>query len=144
MTAASSPEHVGANVIVVDGTCIFCNRLVDLILRRDRERHFRFAHVQSDFARAALARHGMTPDIDAIYLVCAAETEAEQVLMDGAVGRQVWPRIFPAVGLLMRMTPLPILNLFYRGFARIRYRLFGQYPACRIPTPDERARFVER
>jgi predicted DCC family thiol-disulfide oxidoreductase YuxK len=36
-----------------------------------------------------------------------------------------------------------VLNFFYRAFARNRYRLFGQYDVCRVPTLEERGRFLE-
>jgi predicted DCC family thiol-disulfide oxidoreductase YuxK len=31
----------------------------------------------------------------------------------------------------------------YDGFARIRYRVFGRYDSCPIPTPEQRARFID-
>jgi len=131
----------GANVILIDGTCIFCNRLVSFILDHDHRGLFRFAHIQGDFARDAFARHGLVADIDAIYLVADAGTDAEQVLIDGAAGRRIWPRLF-RLAAIMRVIPLAILNWGYRFFARHRYRWFGQYTACRVPSADERARFL--
>jgi predicted DCC family thiol-disulfide oxidoreductase YuxK len=130
------------SIIFVDGTCIFCNRLVAFILRRDREGRFAFAHLQGELARTALARHGLTPDIDAIYLVQAHGSAQERVLIDGQAGREIWPYVL-FLGFLIRWVPLPLLNLGYRGFARIRYKLFGQHDRCLVPTAEQRARFVE-
>jgi predicted DCC family thiol-disulfide oxidoreductase YuxK len=42
----------------------------------------------------------------------------------------------------MWLVPLPLLDWYYRVFARYRYRLFGQYDECVVPTPEQRARFV--
>ena len=36
-----------------------------------------------------------------------------------------------------------LLDLGYRAFARSRYRLFGKLEACRVPTPEERSRFLD-
>lgn len=131
-------------VILVDGTCVFCNRLVRWILDRDRERFFEFAHIQGALGRAALARRGIDPpDLDGVYVVLDPGTEAERLLVDGEAGRVIYPRILPLAGILVRLTPLPLLDLFYRAFARVRYRLFGQSAQCIVPTPEERARFVE-
>jgi predicted DCC family thiol-disulfide oxidoreductase YuxK len=129
-------------IILIDGTCIFCNRLVRTILHWDRKGHFHFAHIQGSFAAAVLARHAMQPDIDAIYLVDDAGTAAERVLVDGAASRVIWPRIFP-IAAPIGLVPVPLLNVFYRGFARVRYKLFGQYPACAVPSAQERERFVD-
>jgi len=49
---------------------------------------------------------------------------------------------WPLVGLL-RVVPRPIADLFYDFVARVRYRLFGRFESCAIPSADERARFLE-
>jgi predicted DCC family thiol-disulfide oxidoreductase YuxK len=129
------------DVILIDGTCIFCNRLVAFILRRDTAGRYAFAHLQSDFARGALERHGLEPDIDAIYLLHQPGAAGERLLVDGQVGREIWPRLL-WFALPIRWVPLALLNLGYRAFAKIRYRLFGQYPSCHVPSEAERARFL--
>jgi len=63
----------------------------------------------------------------------------ERVWIDGEAGRQIWPRLY-RLARLLRWVPRPLLNLCYRFFARIRYRLFGQARQCIVPTPEERAR----
>lgn len=131
-------------VILVDGTCVFCNRLVRWILGRDRAGYFEFAHVQGALGRAALARQGIDPpDLDGVYVVLEPGTPQERLLVDGEAGRFIYPRILPLAGALAQIVPLPLLDLFYRAFARVRYRLFGQSEQCIVPTDGERARFVE-
>jgi predicted DCC family thiol-disulfide oxidoreductase YuxK len=139
MAVTSAPNAV----ILIDGTCIFCNRFVRAILRLDRKGHFHFAHIQGRFAAEVLARHAMQPDIDAIYLVDGVGTPGERVLVDGAASRVIWPRIYPIGAAPVALVPVPLLNVFYRAFARVRYRLFGQYSACVLPSEQERARFVD-
>ena len=114
-------------------TCIF---------RCDHEQRFGFAHLQGAFAKDVLARHGLGVDTDAIYLIANANQNDEQVLIDGEAGRAIWPRLF-RVAVVLRYVPLPVLNLGYRLFARVRYRLFGQYEQCRMPTAQERSRFLD-
>jgi predicted DCC family thiol-disulfide oxidoreductase YuxK len=38
--------------------------------------------------------------------------------------------------------PAVLLDLLYRAFARVRYRVFGRMDACRVPSADERARIL--
>lgn len=131
------------NILLVDGTCVFCNRLVAMVLRHDSKALFGFSHIQSKFGRAILEKHGVDPtDIDGVFLVVDAGTDSERLLVDGVAGREVWPRLF-RIAYLMRLVPIPILNLGYRLFARVRYRLFGRYETCVVPTGPERARFLE-
>lgn len=141
--SALDDEAGDRHVIFVDGECIACNRLVRFILELDRRHLFRFAHLQGDFARAARVRHGADPDdVDSIYLLVHEGTERERLLLDGAAGREIWPRLF-ATAMPARLMPVPLLDIGYRAFARIRYRLFGKADACVVPPASLRARFVE-
>ena len=130
-------------VILVDGTCVFCNRLVAFILRHDSKGLFHFSHIQSVFAQGMFARHvNIAHSIDNIYLVENAKTANEEVYVDGAAGRRIWPQLFWIAG-VMRFMPLAFVNLVYRLFARVRYRLFGKHDQCLLPSAEERLRFVE-
>ncbi len=129
-------------VILVDGTCVFCNRLVAFILRRDKNASFHFSHIQSAFAQGLFSRHAsVTPSIDNIYLVEDANAEGESVYVDGQAGRRIWPQLFWVAGIL-RFTPLAVVNLWYHLFARVRYRLFGKYDQCLLPSAEQRMRFL--
>jgi predicted DCC family thiol-disulfide oxidoreductase YuxK len=142
MDAPAVPP-VGANVVLVDGMCVMCSWIVAFILDHDPQGLFYFAHLQGPLAQQALSRHGRTPhDIDGVYLLTEAGTPSERLLADGAAGREIWPRLFKAA-IVLRWIPLPILNFFYRACARNRYRLFGKYNTCRVPTLDDRHRFLE-
>ena len=46
--------------------------------------------------------------------------------------------------LLRLFAPLPtrVLDWFYDRVARNRYRLFGKRDACRVPTAEEKLRFL--
>lgn len=133
----------GKHVVLVDGVCVFCNRFVGLVLRLDRTRTFHFAHIQGDYGRAILLKHGRDPgDLDPIYLVANADTPDERLLIDGEAAREIYPRL-SALGRVARLVPLPVLNLVYVAFARVRYRFVGKYDSCYLPTAKERTRYLE-
>lgn len=132
----------GRHIVLVDGVCVFCNRLVSSIIRWDRTQTFHFAHIQSSFGRALLERHGRDPnDVDPIYLLANEGTPHEVLLIDGEAGREIWPRLFKGAA-LARLVPLGLLNLQYKLFAKVRYRLIGRYEQCHVPTASERARYL--
>src|SRR5258707_12113391 len=57
-------------VLLYDGVCGLCDRLVQFILRHDRGGVFRFAWLQSALAAGILARHGADArDLDTVYVV---------------------------------------------------------------------------
>jgi predicted DCC family thiol-disulfide oxidoreductase YuxK len=134
---------VGANVILIDGECIFCNGVVSFILAHDPQGLFHFAHLQGPLAKDVLLRHGRkVDDLDSVYVLTGAGTPGEVLLWDGRAARAIWPRLF-WFGAVLQWVPLPILDFCYRAFAKRRYRLFGKYEACHVPTPKERARFLD-
>ena len=132
-----------ARILFIDGECVFCNGLVAFILKHDARREFHFSHLQGNFARTTLARHGKNvDDIDSVYVVLNAGTPNEKIFRDGAAARQIWPRIF-RIAMLLYVVPMPLLDFSYRIFAKYRYKLFGKYDTCHVPTGDERARFID-
>jgi predicted DCC family thiol-disulfide oxidoreductase YuxK len=134
---------LGANVLFVDGECVFCNRVASFILARDPRGVFHFAHLQGALAKDVLARHGRRAgDVDSIYVLEGAGTPDERLSWDGRAARAIWPRLFWFAAVL-RWIPLPILDVCYRAIARRRYRLFGKYDVCHVPSPAERARFLD-
>ncbi|MEZ4325455.1 MAG: DCC1-like thiol-disulfide oxidoreductase family protein [Polyangiales bacterium] len=135
-------EALGHDVVLVDGYCIFCNRLVAHIARADRTGRFYFVHIQSDLGQAMLRRNGHDPsDIDTVYLVTDAGGPNERLHLDDAAGRIIWPALY-RVGFMLRFVPLFMLNLQYRLFARVRYRLFGASDVCIVPSDELRARVL--
>lgn len=106
----------------------------------------RFATLQGDFARGVMARHPELAGVDSLVLVEPDErTGAERVTVRSAGALRVarylgggWhlARVFALV-------PRPLRDLVYDGFARIRYRVFGRYDACPVPSPEQRARFID-
>jgi predicted DCC family thiol-disulfide oxidoreductase YuxK len=139
----TSMVPIGSNVVMIDGECVYCNRIVSFMLRHDPRGIFSFAHLQSAFAKDVMTRHGRSrDDIDSVYVLLDAGTPDERLLWDGQASRAIWPRLFWVAGVL-RWIPLRVLDAGYRTFARRRYRLFGKYDACHVPSPEERERFLD-
>ena len=57
-----SADGGGRHLILFDGVCGLCSRLVQFVLARDRRRAFSFASLQSPVGRAAVARAGGNPE----------------------------------------------------------------------------------
>ncbi|MEO1076220.1 MAG: thiol-disulfide oxidoreductase DCC family protein [Bacteroidota bacterium] len=140
---ATLAEHP---VILFDGVCNLCNASVNFVLDRDRARVFRMAALQSDVGQALLARHGYTGATpattapDSIALV-----ENGQLYFRSAAALRIAARLGGGWPLLQGFlaVPAPLRDLVYDWIARNRYRWFGKQDTCRLPTPDERARFLD-
>ena len=132
-------------VLLYDGLCGFCDGTVQFILKHDRRGTLRFATLQGDFARGVIERHPELYGVDSLVLVDHDPSGKERVHVrsDGAL--QV-ARYLGGAWKLARATavvPRFIRDSVYDGFARIRYRVFGRYDSCPIPSPEQRARFID-
>ena len=133
-------------VVLYDGVCGLCNRLVRIVLKRDPEGVFRFAPLQGEFARAALARHARDREPqETMYVVLAPGTPEERLLShsDAAVYilRHIRGPLRAARGL--RFLPRFLRDPMYALLARSRYRWFGKYESCPLPAPEWRERFLD-
>ncbi len=67
-------------LILYDGVCGLCNRLVQFVLKRDSPGLFRFASLQSKLAGSILQRHGVNQqDLDTMYLVSDYQQPTERL-----------------------------------------------------------------
>jgi len=130
-----------AAVVLFDGVCNLCNASVHFIIDRDPAAYFRFASLQGENGQALLRRHGLsTSDFDTLVLV-----EGGKVHMRSGAALRIARRLRGAWPLLafFWVVPSPVRDALYAWVSRNRYRWFGQEEACRLPTPELRARFLD-
>src|SRR6185437_6716448 len=129
-------------VILYDGVCGLCNRTVQFILKRDRKDLFRFAPLQSEFAKKTLLRHPQITDkFGSVCFVSNAGQPGELVEIRSAaaisIGRELgafW-RILSNV---FSILPESLRDWGYDLVARNRYRIFGKYDTCPLPKAQDR------
>ena len=127
-------------IVFFDGVCGLCSHSINWLLTRDPEHRLRFAPLQGTTAavhvpssvRERLDTIVLLKD-DMIYLRTAA---VSRILMSLG-GRWTF------FGRLLWLIPWPVRELGYRIVSRMRYRLFGRHESCRLPTPAERAVFLD-
>ena len=129
----------GAPIIVFDGHCALCSGWVDFVLARDGGR-FRFLPAQSPLGEALYAHYGFkSGDYDTNILI---EQGRARIKSDGTLAMFVglgWP--WRAMG-VFRIIPRAVRDWGYQIIARNRLRWFGRRETCRLPTPNEAARFL--
>ena len=148
MTSSPAQESspVGPHLVLYDGVCGLCNWLLQFLFKHDRRAVFSFASLQSATGRATVARWGGNPDeLSSFYVVADFRTPHARVLTrsDAAlfvVGKLPWPWKAMRAGVVV---PRPLRNRLYDAIARSRYRVFGRYDQCLIPSEDIRRRFVD-
>lgn len=130
------------DVVFFDGVCGLCDRTVHFLLKRDRRDRFRFAPLQSEVAARLLPPLGGRPqDLDTFYVLTRDGRLLERsraVLYAAAALGGGWSLLG-----ILKVVPRPLLDALYNFIARVRYRVFGKYDTCALPSPAERARFLD-
>jgi predicted DCC family thiol-disulfide oxidoreductase YuxK len=138
----------GSNPIVLyDGVCGLCNRLVQFVLKNDRNDVFRFASLQSKLAEQILVRHRLRSEsLETVYVVLDYGLAEERVLSRLQAVVYVLQQLggpLAYVSAILRVLPAPVQNFLYGLVARNRYRVFGRYETCPLPDSDTRCKFLD-
>jgi len=141
-------QYVGRLLVVFDGRCGLCNRVVRWLIARDRRDRLRFVPAESEKGAALLGRHGLSatelgPSTILVIQDLAGAAENGLLRSNAVVALlNELPRPWPAVATLLAWVPRPVRELGYRLVARWRYRVWGRLENCPIPTAEERDRFL--
>ena len=126
------------NIVFFDGLCGLCSEFVDFVLKIDKRGQFKFSPLQSSFALDNLPTE-LTSDLSTVAIMIDGKiyTKALAVL-----------RLFQKVGgpwkllSVFRFLPKSFLNFCYDLIAKNRYRIMPKKETCRLPSPEERAKFL--
>jgi predicted DCC family thiol-disulfide oxidoreductase YuxK len=126
-------------VVLYDGECGLCNRSVKFLLKRDQHQLW-YAPLQGDTAAALRERHPEIPKtLESVVLVDDGRVHlrSKAFLYGAKYLTRPWRWAY-----YMRWLPAFVLDLFYRFIARIRYRVWGKFDTCQLPTQDQRAHLL--
>lgn len=127
-------------IILFDGVCNLCNNSVDYVIRKDPDRYFRFASLQSESGAFFIQKYEIdTRKIDSVLLV-----ENEKIYYKSTAALKIAKKMKGPVKLLYGFIIVPpfIRNVVYDIIAKNRYRWFGKRETCRLPTNEERELFL--
>jgi len=140
-------DQVGVHLILYDGVCGLCNRLNTFVLPRDPSGTFDFAPLQSDTARRVLAPFNRNPDdLNTLFVIAnyKSTSPAPTLLSKARAALFVIRTLgFPWSLLgIFGILPTFLLDIGYDAIASRRYRLFGRYEQCLLPSVEYRKRFI--
>ena len=129
------------HIVLFDGVCNLCNRLVMFIIRYDQQGKFKFVSLQSDFGKSILQKHNITVEnndtfvlvmSDVIYLKSTASLKLLKELGG------IWKVFY-----IFILIPRPIRDFVYDKIAGSRYAVFGKRESCMVPSDNIKDRFLE-
>jgi predicted DCC family thiol-disulfide oxidoreductase YuxK len=127
-------------VIFFDGVCNFCNATVNFIIKQDKKDKFRFATLQSEYARKFLLdmpeKYKHTDSIilfeNGLFFIKSSAMLRIAKRMGG-----LWQLLF-----VLSVVPVFLRDFIYDRFARNRYRWFGIRNQCLIPDERLKRKFL--
>lgn len=126
------------DLIVFDGTCVFCSGFARFIARHDHKRRFLFVTAQSAPGRELYARHGLDPDLMETNIVIVSGRPHVRLRAFAAAMRALgWPW---AILVPLGWMPNAVSDPLYNFVARNRYR-FGR-EGCPVPSAELKARLI--
>jgi len=141
--ADSLPGYTGDHpfaIIIYDGPCILCNKMVQLLIELDIRKQLYFTTFASDFTSKHLPAH----------LIPKGDPEEVMVISEkGIQGKTAaFLEILRLTGrcrfayYALKIIPLPISDYIYKVVAKNRYRIFGKSDKCGIWPENEKQRFL--
>ncbi len=127
------------SIVLFDGECNFCSASVQFIIKRDFNKRFYFASLQSDIGRKLLKEHNAPEHLDSFVLI-----DSGGIFLQSTAALRVCKHLKGVYKLLYSfiIIPKPIRNLVYQLIAKNRYKWFGKVDSCMIPTPEVKERFL--
>lgn len=133
-------ERKTNKVIFFDGVCGLCDHFITFMVDADRENVLKFATQQGEEFQKPEMKKLVTPEMgDSIFYLKGDKiySKSNAVLTALSDLGGVWKLL-----ILLKVIPAPIRDLVYDFIAKNRYKMFGKHETCRLPTPEERAKFL--
>ena len=134
----------GRSVLLYDGSCGLCSRLVQFVLRADPAGTLRFGSLQEGYARELWSRHPELREVNSMAWVDTSPDGRERVFIRSEAALRLARYLkYPwRLLALTRIVPRSLRDRFYDYVARRRHQWFGSAPTCALGTPQDQARFL--
>lgn len=127
-------------VVLFDGVCNLCNGSVNWLIDHDKKNVLQFASLQSEYGQQTIGKLGLQGSyLDTMVLV---DGEKHYVRSTAILHMLRLMGGIYSMAFVFVIIPAFIRDACYNFIARNRYRWFGKQEACRIPTPELKAKFL--
>lgn len=133
-------ERETRKVIFFDGVCGLCDRFITFMVDADRENVLKFATQQGNLFQTPEMKKLVTKEMgDSIFYLKGDKIYSKSSAVLTAISDLggVWKLV-----LIFKLIPRFIRDHVYDLVAKNRYQLFGKHETCRLPTVEERERFL--
>ncbi|NEU31849.1 DUF393 domain-containing protein [bacterium LRH843] len=132
-------DETNQPILLFDGECNLCNHWVDFLLRNEKKKWFLFASLQSEKGKKIVHDFQIPSAADSVVVILNDEVFLYSDAVLQVVNALPW---YYGPLKLVRLMPKNWRDRLYKLIAKNRYRLFGKRQTCRVPTREERSRFL--
>jgi predicted DCC family thiol-disulfide oxidoreductase YuxK len=128
------------SIVFFDGVCNLCNSSIDFVIRHDSKDKFLVGALQDELSKQILSNFEVDPNyLDSIILL-----EDNQIYYKSTAALKIARNLSGITPLLYPFIFLPkfLRDPVYDWIGRNRYKWFGKKSTCRLPTPAEKAKFL--
>ena len=128
------------SIIFFDGVCNLCNASIDFVIRHDTNDRFLVGALQDELSRRILSNYQVDPN----YLDSLVLLENGEIFYRSTAALKIAKKLTGFAPLLYPLILLPkfLRDPVYDWIGRNRYRWYGKKSTCRLPTPEEKAKFL--
>ncbi len=139
ISSDSVPVEITHPIVFFDGQCVMCNGFLDWMMAIDRSALLRVAPLQGETAKRLLPPFPDQSEDWSIYFLdeTGLYSQSEAVI-------QILRRLGGFWGVLTvgGVVPVALRDAIYRVVASNRYQILGKRETCRVPSEQERSRFL--
>jgi predicted DCC family thiol-disulfide oxidoreductase YuxK len=118
--------------------CGLCNKSVDFLLRVDTKHRLKFSPLQGETAALLVPNHSQSLESFIYWKSDKVYEKSSAILVALSDVGGFWK-----MSKILLIIPTSIRNIVYMWVARNRYKWFGKSERCRMPTSEERSRFLD-
>lgn len=146
-------------ILYFDGVCNLCNGFVDFLIKLKFKEELKFTSLQGVTAKATLTHFSTDGSNEyssneyrsVILRILESNgsakflyrSEAVFYLLKKIIPQNIFQWIMIHLLLMCRILPVSLTDYLYDCVAQNRYRLFGRRETCRLPTGEEKTRFLD-
>ncbi len=128
------------SIILFDGVCNYCNRVVNFIIEHDKNNRFLFAPLQSEVGKNILNNCGLQNlQMDTLILL-----EGDKIFTHSTAVLRIFRQLPAPINWLYVGIVFPrfLRDAVYRAIAKNRHHILGKRNECMVPDDGQRDKFL--
>ena len=123
-------------IIIFDGICGFCNKSLDVLMKLDEDKIFKYTSLQGEYVKGLHVEEGLESIIFYEDGTLYYKSTAILKILRSLGGVWVLVNVFYLI-------PRVVRDTIYDVIAKYRYNIFGKMDACRMPKKGEVELFID-